>query len=65
MQEVVGKVFLLLELPGDQVVVTVEPLVADLDRLNGIHLHEVSNVLLNKLVMVMMMARVPTGQPVG
>ena len=48
-QEIVRKIFLLLELPGNRVVVAFEPLVAELDRLDRVHLNKFGNMLLNEL----------------
>ena len=48
-EEVEGQVFLLLQRVRHQVVVTVEPSVTKLDRLEGIHGDEVRNMLLDEI----------------
>ena len=52
MEEVKGKAlfFLVFQGTGHTVVVAVKPLVAQLDCLQWVHLHEVGDVLLNQLL---------------
>ena len=48
-QEIVRKILLLLELPGNLVVIAFEPLITELDSLDRVHLNKLGNMRLNEL----------------